>query len=204
MRVGALAAMLTAAFAATPTMAQGVAAEYSPDDFVKAILSGPLPCPRGQTLDACEANPKTRRFTLAAPVVRESKSRPPSGSERLMRLTARPVKVTSSNVLVTFATGSAEITPQGQANLRSIAAGLNTAALTPISFEIAGFTDVTGAQAFNQALSRRRAEAVKAFLTALNVSPARLNAVGYGSEHLADPVDPSSEANRRVEMHRLN
>src|SRR4051812_29395884 len=39
--------------------------EYSANDFVKAILSGPQACPKGRSLEACEANPKTRRFTLA-------------------------------------------------------------------------------------------------------------------------------------------
>jgi hypothetical protein len=29
-------------------------------------------------------------------------------------------------------------------------------------------------------------------------------AVGYGPDHLIDPTDPTSEANRRVELHRLN
>lgn len=183
--------------------AQDMEAQYSPDEFVRAILSGPQPCPPGRTVEQCEANPKTRRFTLAKPPAQPAPVRT-RRQPRLMSLFAKPSKVTSSDVLVTFATGSADITPQGQANLRSIAAGLNKAALAQLTFEVAGFTDVTGPAALNRTLSLRRAEAVKAFLIAHDVAPARLTAAGYGSEHLADPDDPASEANRRVELHRLN
>jgi OmpA-OmpF porin, OOP family len=217
MRTGRLAAFVACLSFAGTAYAQDIKADYSADDFVKAILSGPQPCPKTSTLEACEANPKTRRFTLATPRAdkpvepRRSASFTSAPAEpkerkkpRLMKLFAKPVKVTSSDVLVTFATGSAEITPQGQANLRSIAAGLNKPALAALTFEVAGFTDVTGNSASNRKLSQRRAEAVKAYLVSMSVSPSRLTTAGYGADHLADPADPDSEANRRVELHRLN
>ena len=190
--------------------AQGVTPDYSADEFVKAILKGPQPCPKSMSAESCEANPKTRRFTLAKPAT----PRPPRPAEAasafqarpvmLMAAIAKPKSLSSADVLVTFATASAEITPQGQANLRSIAAGLNRPALSPIAFEVAGFTDATGAATYNQSLSLRRAEAVRAFLVSVAVNPARLTAVGYGSDHLMDPEDPASEVNRRVELHRAN
>ena len=193
-----------------PAGAQGVTPDYSADEFVKAILKGPQACPKGMSAEGCEANPKTRRFTLAKPVAPRA-SRPvetarPSQARpvMLMAAIARPKSLSSADVLVTFATASAEITPQGQANLRSIAAGLNRPALSPIAFEVAGFTDATGAIAYNKGLSLRRAETVRAFLVSLAVDPARLTAVGYGPDHLMDPEDPASEANRRVELHRAN
>jgi outer membrane protein OmpA-like peptidoglycan-associated protein len=181
-------------------------AEYSSDDFVKAILSGPQPCPKGRTMEACEANPKTRRFTLAT-----SDAADPAAPRRAHLVGSshaagggHPTKLSAADVLVTFALGSAEITEQGQANLHSIAQGLNTPALAGVAFEVAGFTDVTGSVETNKALSQRRAEAVKTYLVALNVQASRLNTMGYGADHLADPIDPTSEANRRVELHRQN
>lgn len=219
MQTGKLVAFAACLSFAGMAQAQAIEPEYSPDDFVKAILSGPQPCPKTSTLQQCEANPKTRRFTIARPdkpaeprrsasfasapaatkAKREKDKRP-----LVMKLFARPQKVTSSDVLVTFAVGSAAITPQGEANLRSIAAGLNKPALAALSFEVAGFTDVTGNAAFNRRLSQRRAEAVKAYLVTMNVNPARLTTAGYGSDHLANPDEPDSEANRRVELHRLD
>jgi OOP family OmpA-OmpF porin len=204
-RMVRLAVMLSICIAGSARAAEP-AAEYSSEEFVKAILSGPQPCPKGRTAEACEANPKTRRFSLASPAPT------PAAAPRPARLASAPHpvaprrqgKLSSADVLVTFALGSAEITPQGQANLHSIAQGLNTAALAAVSFEVAGFTDVTGSMESNKLLSQRRAEAVKAYLVSLNVPPTRLNTAGYGADHLIDPADPASEANRRVELHRLN
>jgi OOP family OmpA-OmpF porin len=207
MRTAGLVALLFCTCVAVSAYAQEPKADYSADDFVKAILSGPQPCPRAQSLASCEANPKTRRFSLAAPPEARRPaptSQPSHKRPLLMKLFVSRPKLTAADVLVTFASGSAEITPQGQANLRSIAAGLNKAALADLTFEVAGFTDATGSSRFNQTLSQRRAEAVKAYLVSLSVTPARLTTVGYGAEHLIDPIEPASEANRRVELHRLN
>ena len=210
MRLTGVAALLIWACAAGSAGAQTAVPDYSADEFVKAILSGPKPCPKGTSLEKCEANPKTRRFTLVAPLAANSVPRRPAprakGSKEpmMMSMLVQPAKVTAADVLVTFAKGSAEITPQGQANLRSIATGLNKPALAELEFEIAGFTDVSGPYALNRALSLARAEAVKTYLSTLNVDAKRLTAVGYGPEHLIDPGDPTSEANRRVELHRLN
>jgi len=173
--------------------------EYSPDEFVRAILKGPLPCPAGMSLTDCEANPKTRRFSLP------SQAGPPERSAMRPRPAASaPRRVSAGNILVTFAVGSAEITPAGLANLKSVAAGLNAPALAGLRFEVAGYTDVTGSPDTNAELSKRRAEAVKSYLAKLSVSPSRLSATGFGSEHLANPDAPAAEENRRVELHRLN
>jgi outer membrane protein OmpA-like peptidoglycan-associated protein len=210
MRVATLVALCLGLGVAGSAGAQAIAPDYSADEFVKAILAGPKPCPKDMTPEKCEANPKTRRFTLAAPLSnapapkRQASAKVASGAPRAMMMTAEKPKVTAADVLVTFAKGSAEITPQGQANLRSIATGLNKPALAELEFEIAGFTDVSGPYALNRALSLARAEAVKTYLSTLNVDAKRLTAVGYGPEHLIDPGDPTSEANRRVELHRLN
>ena len=179
-------------------------AQYSSDEFVRAILSGPQPCPKGASQQACEANPKTRRFSLSTPTETSAAKRPAHVISPTRPTKVTSPKVTAQDVLVTFAVGSAEITAQGQANLSSVATGLNKPALAELAFEVAGFTDVTGRPEANLALSQQRAQAVKAYLVSQKVAAARLNTAGYGSEHLADPSDPASEANRRVELHRQN
>lgn len=210
MRRGGLLVIVLCVGVSGSAQAQDAAPEYTPDEFVRAILRGPQPCPSGKTVEACEANPKTRRFTLGATPDAPARRRGPASSPAarpaspIARIFRPKPRLSAQDVLVTFAVSSAEVTPQGHANLRSIAAGLNKPALAAVSFEVAGFTDVSGSPAYNLALSQRRAASVKALLVALDVSPERLRVVGYGSEHLIDPQDPTSELNRRVELHRLN
>ena len=67
---------------------------------------------------------------------------------------------------------------------------------------IEGHTDAVGSDSYNQALSEKRAQAVKDYLTQKGVSESRLDSVGYGE---ARPVaDNNSETgrakNRRTEF----
>ena len=69
--------------------------------------------------------------------------------------------------------------------------------------EIAGYTDNTGEQALNVALSQKRAEAVRQTLLKFGADPEMLIAKGYGS---ADPVASNDTPegrrhNRRIEYH---
>lgn len=69
--------------------------------------------------------------------------------------------------------------------------------------EIAGHTDNVGAKAYNLYLSKKRAEAVKDYLTKKGIDGRRINAVGYGeTKPLASNDDEAEgrEYNRRVEF----
>jgi outer membrane protein OmpA-like peptidoglycan-associated protein len=72
-----------------------------------------------------------------------------------------------------------------------------------LSVEISGHTDNIGGKAYNLQLSKRRAEAVKDFLTSKGIDARRVTAVGYGEANpLASNDDETDgrEINRRVEM----
>lgn len=72
-----------------------------------------------------------------------------------------------------------------------------------LKVEISGHTDNIGSKAYNQLLSRRRAEAVKDFLTRKGIDTRRITVVGYGETRpLAsnDDDDEGRELNRRVEF----
>lgn len=77
---------------------------------------------------------------------------------------------------------------------------------------ITGHTDRLGSSAYNQALSERRATAVKAYLTSRGVEPARLQALGKGETEpvvvCTDKRFPALitclEPNRRVEVERIS
>lgn len=67
---------------------------------------------------------------------------------------------------------------------------------------VEGFADPAGAHNYNLALSRRRAEAVRAYLATMGVQGDQLRAVGYGSARQVVPGawgdEPGGETNRRV------
>ena len=108
------------------------------------------------------------------------------------------------DLLITFVSGSAILTPQARANAHEFAMAMTDPRLRGRRFEIAGYTDASGAASVNLALSQRRAEAVKAYLVSQGGNPALLEAHGYGSQDLAIPSDPKAAANRRVEARLLN
>jgi outer membrane protein OmpA-like peptidoglycan-associated protein len=72
-------------------------------------------------------------------------------------------------------------------------------------FAIEGHTDSTGSKATNQALSERRAQAVRDYLIANGIAADRLTAAGYGEDKpIADNNTRAGRAeNRRVEVNLI-
>jgi len=68
---------------------------------------------------------------------------------------------------------------------------------------IEGHTDSVGTNVYNQALSMRRAKAIRAYLAKQVSDPSLLTAVGFGEEKPAYSNDTSEgqAKNRRVELH---
>ena len=90
---------------------------------------------------------------------------------------------------------SAVLLPGGYNEVARIASVLQKYNQTQI--EVAGHTDTTGSEQYNQQLSVRRAEAVKNALIQQGVNPARIVAVGYGE---SQPISSDHAMNRRVEI----
>lgn len=110
----------------------------------------------------------------------------------------------SIDLQVQFDFDSAVLRPQGRYQLDQLAMALNDKALVMSGFELAGHTDAVGSAVYNRKLSLERAYAVKAYLQAVHgIAPARLQALGFGFERLADPLHPTAPINRRVEVRRV-
>ncbi len=111
-----------------------------------------------------------------------------------------------SNLTVTlpqdilFAVDSASLTSALQNDLRAVAASLNRYPDTTVN--VIGHTDNTGAAAYNQDLSQRRAQAVSSVLVNAGVAPARVRAIGRGEDQpIASNLTPEGrQQNRRVEI----
>jgi outer membrane protein OmpA-like peptidoglycan-associated protein len=101
---------------------------------------------------------------------------------------------------ITFATNSADLNAGFFEVLDSVALVVNEFDQTVI--EIAGHTDSTGADAYNQALSERRAAAVAAYLRSREVLPDRMIQIGLGETRpvASNDTEAGRQANRRVEL----
>lgn len=71
-----------------------------------------------------------------------------------------------------------------------------------LSFVIEGHTDNVGSDAYNMALSKRRAASVKRYIISKGIPASRITSVGYGEEKPIDTneTDEGRAKNRRVEI----
>ena len=101
---------------------------------------------------------------------------------------------------ITFAYDSADVAPEFRRTLDQVASTLGEYNQTFI--DVYGHTDSTGSDAYNQALSERRALSVADYLSGHGVQPARLATRGYGESQpvASNDTDAGRAANRRVEI----
>ena len=105
----------------------------------------------------------------------------------------------AASITITFATGSADITPDSQAALDVIARALTSDRLSDFNFAVEGHADPRGDDDYNLRLSQARAESVVAYLVNRhNLPMQRLNPIGKGETELARPDAPTAPENRRV------
>jgi len=101
---------------------------------------------------------------------------------------------------VTFATDSSDLSPAFFDVLNSVSKVLAKYERTVV--EVAGHTDSTGSDAYNQGLSERRASSVAQYLRSQGIRSDRLITLGMGeSRPVADNATVTGrQANRRVEI----
>ncbi len=101
---------------------------------------------------------------------------------------------------ITFATNSADLNASFYDVLNSVSTVL--AEFNQTVIEIAGHTDSTGSEAYNQQLSERRAASVAAYLSTRNVLPDRIITVGMGESRpiASNDTEAGRQQNRRVEL----
>jgi outer membrane protein OmpA-like peptidoglycan-associated protein len=112
--------------------------------------------------------------------------------------TPRGLVLTLGDVM--FDTGRSELKSGGMRKIDQLAQFLTQHPDRRV--QIDGFTDSVGSDAYNEELSQRRADAVKAALVSRNIDPARISTEGYGKAY---PVASNSDSggrqlNRRVEV----
>lgn len=111
----------------------------------------------------------------------------------------KPYGPGKASLLVTFITGSADLTDESRSVLDKLARAMQSDTLAGLSFRVEGHADARGDPDRNQALSLARAESVVAYLSSAHgVLPERLRPVGKGSSEPMNTARVDAPENRRV------
>jgi outer membrane protein OmpA-like peptidoglycan-associated protein len=100
-----------------------------------------------------------------------------------------------------FASDGIELLPEAKDRVFHVAMALQSLKPDQVVM-VAGHTDATGSDTYNQRLSTARAEAIRTYLVSQGVAPDRIQAVGEGE---ARPIGDNGtaegrDANRRIEI----
>jgi outer membrane protein OmpA-like peptidoglycan-associated protein len=133
---------------------------------------------------------------LAAPV--------PTRGIRVVGTESPAAPPASASLLITFATNSAQLTPQARKALDVVARAFSSDQLASRHFRIEGHADPRGNPESNLKLSRDRALAVRDYLNVKGIERDRLQPVGKGDREPAKPDEPAAPENRRVTFVAMN
>jgi len=110
----------------------------------------------------------------------------------------------SIDLEVNFEYKSAQLSTDAKLMLDRLGRALASNELQNQRFKITGHTDAVGGAAYNLALSERRAHSVQDYLGQKHgIDGKRLETEGKGFTQLADPANPTSAVNRRVQVTNL-
>jgi len=114
---------------------------------------------------------------------------------------AKPDEPPSMNLNVNFEFDSAALTSDGKVLVGNLGRAFKDPRLAGQKFIIEGHTDGKGTDAYNKALSERRAETVrKELISQHGADASRVEAVGFGKTQLLDKTNAESWVNRRVKV----
>ncbi len=147
---------------------------------------------------------KTRGLTIATPSQTGDSSTESSSTSTTtadgMNVVPKDEQV---NVNVSFDFDSAALREDQKPKLVLLCSALKAADVQLI--RILGHTDSSGSVAYNERLSKLRAEEVKRFLvTDCGYPEERMQAEGAGEQFPFDPDNPRADVNRRVEFQALS
>ena len=216
----ALSCAMAIAVPAAPCWAQNVLmreGEVSVQSLVEALGAGSAPQAAAPVTEpspsaAMSTSTAATAATAASAVAGETDQAPdPNMHTRSIRLSIKPARrpaaaveatragPAKASILVTFVTGSAELTASAKGALDVLAKAMADTRLANLRFTIEGHADPRGSTEYNQDLSRSRAQSVRTYLMSQHGMPAeRVDAVGKGSQELLNTTDTAAPENRRV------
>ena len=123
-----------------------------------------------------------------------ARTQPPANVAAVATATRLPPRITLE-VGPNFKFDRAELTPSGKAKLDTFLSELGDVEYQVIT--VVGHTDRLGAKPYNELLSQRRANAVRAYLVGRKVDQNKIKAEGVGSTQPVTPADACNGLNRR-------
>jgi len=187
--IGALAAM---------TGGAAIAGEVTEGQILQALTpKGHLTRGLSMTPPEATTNPVDARFI---DTVRNRATRSLSMGEREQIATIADQRQ-SIDLEINFDYNSATIGARARSAVDALGRALTNPDLRGSTFLLAGYTDASGTEPYNQTLSERRADAVKRYLVEkFGIAGNDLVTVGYGKTRLKKPDVPLDAANRRVQV----
>ncbi|MEL6288964.1 MAG: OmpA family protein [Pseudomonadota bacterium] len=147
--------------------------------------------------DLAPRNAPPSGLPIGGPNTRRVVIRNPDGREQVFWVDYD----SSASVTVHFRTDSAKISKRSDTILEILSRALKSRELRAYRYMMAGHTDARASDAYNLALSQRRAVSVTQHLANVHAVDAnRLIPVGFGEKELRNPSKPNSGINRRVEV----
>jgi outer membrane protein OmpA-like peptidoglycan-associated protein len=196
----AILSLLTLGAALSFGLGKAVAADDVTEGQIVRALAPKKPLTRGLS-SGPQADPAaTAAEGRFVQTIRGRATRSLSSSEREEIATIAKDKP-NIDLEITFDYNSADISNKSMPSVQALGKALTNPDLKGSTFVVAGHTDATGSDAYNQDLSERRADSIKRYLVdKYSIPGADLVTVGYGETKLKDPNNPTSEVNRRVQV----
>ena len=118
--------------------------------------------------------------------------------EEVAQLAATKPKI---DLEIHFDYNSADINKASLQAVQELGKALSDPSLKGSTFVVAGHTDASGTDEYNQGLSERRADTIKRYLTEkFGINGSDLVTVGYGESKPKDANAPLDPTNRRVQV----
>jgi len=187
-------------FSAGAALAQ--AKNVTEDHIVRALAPEKKPLTRGlsvgpqQTVDPTAAAAESKLVQKLRG--RSTRSLSSAEREEIAAIVQDKPKI---DLEINFDYNSADISAKSLPSVQALGRALTTNDLKGSTFVVAGHTDASGGDAYNQDLSERRADAIKRYLVdKYGINGTDLVTVGYGKSKLKDSSQPLAEVNRRVQV----
>ena len=161
--------------------------DVTEDQIVKALAAPKAPLTRGLS-SAPPADPAAAAEGKFVQTIRNRTTRSLSLGEREEIATLAKDKP-NIDLEITFDYNSADISARSLPAVQALGKALTNPDLKGSTFVVAGHTDASGGESYNQGLSERRADSIKRYLTEkFGIAGADLVTVGYGKSSSRTPM----------------